>query len=103
MLWTVLDLVGDVLFLLDAAGLVVFVGLYGLRSRWRGSPIGRVVFGFMATVMTIMVAAIAVDLIGNGWADALRTVLRVVLYAALLAGIVHLIVLLLRTQRSTGR
>lgn len=100
MIWRVLDVAGDVLFLLDAAGLVTFVVLYGLRSRWRSSPVGRVVLGFMAAVAAIMVSAVVLSLIGDGLATYLRIVLRVALYGALLGGIVHLIVLLLRAQRS---
>lgn len=97
--WGWLDLAGSVLFLADAAGLVTFVGLYGLRSDWRATAAGRVVFGILAIVATIMVAAIALELVDDSTGH-LRAVLRVGLYGLLLGGIVHLIVVLLRAQRA---
>lgn len=99
MIWDLLDKIGSVLFLLDAVGMTVFVALYALRSQWRATEAGRLLLRFMAIVAAILVAAVVLGLIGNGAADYARVVLRVVLYGLLLAGIVHLIVLLLRSQR----
>lgn len=99
MIWSVLDKIGSLLFLLDAVGLTAFVVLYWRRSEWKATEAGRLLLRFMAVVAAIMLAAVVLGLIGGGAADYVRTVLRVVLYGLLLGGIAHLNILLLRSQR----
>lgn len=99
MIWSALDAVGSVLFLLDTAGMTAFVVLYAVRSDWRATEAGRLLLRFMAVVAAIMVASVLLGLIGNGAADYARSVLRVLLFGLLFGGIVHLNILLLRSQR----
>lgn len=99
--WDLLDLVGDLLFLACALGFVTFVALYGLRSHWRATAAGRVTFAFMAVVASIMASAILFGLWDGHEHE--RLVVRVVLFAALLGGIVHYHVILLRAQRAERR
>lgn len=99
MIWDVLDAVGSVLFVLDAAGLLAFVLLYWRRSAWQATAAGRLLLRFLAVVAVIMVAAVLLPLVGNGVAEYLRIVLRVVLYGLLFGGIVHLLLLLRSAQR----
>lgn len=100
MIWRVLEVAGALLFLADAVGLGVFLLLYGLRSDWRATQAGRIVLRFMAALLAIMVAAVVLGMAGDGLlADQVRVVLRVVLFGALLAGIVHLNIVLVRAQR----
>lgn len=99
--WDVLDVAGHVLFLADAVALVTFVGLYGARSAWHATPAGRVVFGVLAIVAAIMVAAIVLELVGDS-SGHIRAMLRVGLYGLLFGGIVHLIIVLLRAQQAAA-
>jgi ABC-type bacteriocin/lantibiotic exporter with double-glycine peptidase domain len=101
LIWAVLDAVGSVLFVANGAAASTFVVLYVARSDWRATKAGRIVLLFMATVAAIIVSAVLLALVHDDLlADQLRAVLRVVLFGALLAGIVHLIVVLLRAQRA---
>jgi hypothetical protein len=99
-MWELLEAVGTVLFVLDALGLGVFVILYGVRSHWRATEVGRIVLRFMAALLAIMSAAIVLHFVGEGLlAEHVRLMLRVLLFGALLGGIVHLNVVLVRAQR----
>jgi uncharacterized membrane protein YeiH len=99
-MWEMLETAGTVLFVLDAVGLAVFVVLYGLRSDWRATEAGRAMMRFVAVLLAIMTAAIVLRFAGDALlVEPARLLLRVLLFGALLAGIVHLNVVLLRVQR----
>lgn len=102
-MWQVLDLVGDLLFAVSAVGVTTFAVLYGTRSRWRATPAGRVTFGFMTVVASIMISAILFGLLWPEGYERQRLVVRVALYGALAGAIVHYIVVLLRAQRADRR
>lgn len=101
MWWRVVDLVGDLAFAASAAAAVVFVALYATRSRWQATAAGRITLGFMTVVAAILLAAI---LFGTVWQgpgfDHARSLVRAVLYVALLGGIGYYTVVLVRAQRA---
>lgn len=101
MWWRVVDLVGDLAFAASAAAAVVFVTLYATRSRWQATAAGRITLGFMTVVAAILLAAI---LFGTVWQgpgfDHARSLVRAVLYTALLGGIGYYTVVLVRAQRA---
>jgi len=100
-IWQAIDLAGDLAFAAAAVAAMVFVVLYATRSRWQATAAGRITLGFMTVVAAILLAAI---LFGTVWQgpgfDHARSLVRAVLYVALLGGIGYYTVVLVRAQRA---
>lgn len=103
-MWQVLDVAGDVAFAAATAAALLFVGLYGARSRWRSTPAGRVTLAVMTALAAILLSTI---LFGTVWRDHDhdhdRIIIRLVLYSLLFGGLVRYTMLLLRAQRADRR
>lgn len=103
MIWDVIDLIARGLFLLSVVASVVFVVLYGARSSWRATRAGRAIMGFMTILAFIMLLTVIFGILLEGISRPVESVVRLVTFSALFAGLVRLIIVLLRSQREEVR
>jgi len=93
-----MKLLGDVLFIANFIGFLMFSVLYSIVARWWENPAGRNVFAFMALLTGLFGLGVIALILGPETFAIHRNFLRVVCYGSLLAVVVWRIVLLFRVQ-----
>jgi hypothetical protein len=96
-IFIILDLVGDLFFILAAITANLFVGLYWWRSNWSVTPAGRITMAFMATIAVILTVAVTFGILVVP--DEILITIRALLYGVLFLSLVSYLVVLLKAQR----
>lgn len=93
-------MISDIVILAIGAGLLLFVGLYGLRSNWRATRAGQAVMGFFASLLLLALNSIATSL--AHWYER-NELLVLILEVFVLISIYWCIWVLFRSQQKSRR
>lgn len=80
-----------------ATVLALFIGFYMALSRWTSTSVGRIVMGLCISLEAILLIGFSRSMFGQ-WPGI--DVVRCIVYAAMLAGLIHLLVTLRHIQRT---
>lgn len=80
-----------------AVVLAAFIGFYMALSRWTSTSVGRIVMGLCISLEAILLIGFSRSMFGQ-WPGV--DLVRCIVYAAMLAGLIHLLTTLRRIQRT---
>lgn len=79
--------------------LTIFICLYGFRSAWRSTPVGKIIMGLALSVFAILAIGATAFLFDPQFLN----IIRVVVYSLMNVGLIHLVWVLVKVQRGERR